>query len=207
VYYELAYIFLDLGGSGMFSKYADLDNETLINHSAALCENSHGTSLIYKIYMNTKNFIDYIPNNVLQNASETLVMGRGNNFSKNMLLFALLKISGFECELKYKYIVDNSKVIACRNNIIIPWFYVHVNYLGKNLGLDCSIDSSYQKSAGVALDGNDMEYSVEKYLINNMSAFAPVSMEKEACEEEVLKVLSKQGRAQIYSRSRGIGYV
>jgi len=191
----------------VFSKYADLDNETLINHSAALAENSYGTSLIYKIYMNTKNYINYVPNNVLQKASETLVMGRGNNFGKNILLYSLLKISGFDCELKYKYIVDNTKVIACTNNNIIPWFYVHVNYLGKNFELDCSLDGAYQKSAGVVLDGNDMEYSIEKYMVNDMSAFALVSMDIEDCEEEVLKILSKQGRAQIYSRARGIGHV
>jgi len=191
----------------VFSKYADLDNETLINHSAALAENSYGTSLIYKIYMNTKNYINYVPNNVLQKASETLVTGRGNNFSKNILLYSLLKISGFECELTYKYIVDNTKTIACRNNIIIPWFYVHVNYLGKSLKMDCSLDGAYQKSVGAVFDGNDMEYSIEKYMINNISAFAPVSMDREDSEDEVLKILSKQGMAQIYSRARGIGYV
>jgi len=191
----------------MFFKYADLDNETLINHSAALAENCYGISLIYKIYMKTKDYINYDPNNVLQKASETLVTGRGNNFSKNVLLYSLLKISGFECELRYTYIIDNSKVIACRNNNIIPWFYVHVNYLGKTLELDCSLDGAYQKSAGVVLGGDDMEYNVEKYMVNDMSAFALVSMDIEDCEEEVLKILSKQGRAQIYSRARGIGHV
>ena len=204
---RLAYVFPNLGGRGMFSKYIDLENETLINHCARLSENSHDISLIYKIYMNTKNYTNYVPNNVLQKASETLVMGRGNNFSKNILLFSLLKINGFECELKYKYIVDNSKVIACRNNIIIPWFFVHVNYLGKNLELDCSLDGAYQKAAGVAFDENDMEYSVEKYMVNDMSAFAPVSIDGEDSEEKVLKILTKQGRAQIYSRARGIVYV
>ena len=191
----------------MFSKYIDLENETLINHCARLSENSHDISLIYKIYMNTKNYTNYVPNNVLQKASETLVMGRGNNFSKNILLYTLLKISGFDCDLKYQYIVDITKAIACSNNINIPWFYVHVNYLGKSLKMDCSLDGAYQKSVGAVFDGNDMEYSIEKYMINNISAFAPVSMEREDSEDEVLKILSKQGMAQIYSRARGIGYV
>lgn len=191
----------------MFSKYADLDNETLINHSARLAENCHGISLIFKIYMNTKNYINYVPNNVLQRASETLVMGRGNNFSKNILLYSLLKISGFDCELDYKYVVDNTKIIACRNNINIPWFYVELNYLGKKLKMDCSLDGAYQKSAGVVLDGDDMDYSVEKYIVNNKRAFTLVSTKTEDKQEDVLKILSKQGSAQVYSRARGIGYV
>ena len=191
----------------MFSKYIDLDNEALINHSARLAENSHGILLINKIYMNTKNYTNYVPNNVLQKASETLVMGRGNNFSKNILLYTLLKICGFDCDLKYKYIVDNTKVIACRNNIKIPWFYVHVNYIDKKLELDCSLDRAYQKSVGVVWDENDMEYGVEKYMVNNKRAFTLVSMNLEDSEEAVLKILSKQGMPQVYSRARGIGYV
>lgn len=191
----------------MFSKYADLENDTLINQSSVLAENSYGISLIFKIYMNTKNYINYVPNNILQEASETLVMGRGNNFSKNILLYSLIKISGFDCDLKYKYIVDNTKVIACRNNNIIPWFYVCVNYLGKKFEMDCSLDRAYQKSAGVAFDGNYMEYNVEKYMVNNKSAFSLVPMVIEDSEDYVLKILSRQGVAGVYSRSRGIGYV
>lgn len=191
----------------MFSKYADLENDTLKNYSSILAENSYGISLIFKIYINTKNCIDYIPDNVLQKASETLVMGRGNNFSKNILLYSLLKISGFECELNYKYIVDNTKVIACRNNSIIPWFYVNVYYLDKKLEMDCSLDRSYKKSAGVLIDGNEMEYSVEKYKVKNKRAFSLLPMDVEDSEDYVLNILSRRGVAGVYSRSRGIGYV
>lgn len=191
----------------MFTKFIDLDNEILINHAARLIENVQGSEQIYKIYIHTKNSITYVPDNVLQKASETLVMGRGNNFSKNVLLYSLLKINGFECELKYKYVIDNTKIIACKNNINTPWFYVYVNYLGRKFDLDCSLDGSFQRVIGVTFDGDETNCSVEKYLLNKERAFTVLDETELSSQEAVLKALERKGTAQIYSRARGIGYV
>lgn len=191
----------------MFNKYADLDSETLINHAARLMEYSKGSTLIYKIYKNTKNLIAYEANNKFQKASETLVMGRGNNFSKNVLLYSLLKISGFDCELRYKYVVDNTKIIACRNNINTPWFYVYVNYLGKKFELDCSFDRSFSRASGIIFTGDEMNCNLENYLSNKNKAFTVINRTNKEDESSILRTLSKKGNAQIYSRARGIGYV
>jgi len=191
----------------MFTKFIDLNNDTLIKHAASLIENVKGSEQIQKIYIDVKSSIAYVPDNLLQKASETLVTGRGNNFSKNILLYSLMKINGFDCELRYKYVIDITKAITCTNNSLIPWFYVYVNYLGREIFLDCSFDSSFQRAVGVTVLGDKINHSIEKYFLDGQRAFKVFNKIREENEENLLKGLIRNRTTSIYSRAKVIGYV
>lgn len=165
----------------MIMDYIDLRHEALINYADRICKNMYGVQKIKGIFMNVKNTIQY-DNTSLEpmKASETLVMGRGNNFCKTMLLYALLRLNGFQCKVMYMNIIDLSRRIANRNEKAVPWFYVKVNYFGREFRLDCSLDRSYMSAARVTHKSNAMGYDMDHYFIAEGNAFKKVSEEREA---------------------------
>jgi hypothetical protein len=105
----------------MLSHYSELNNENLINYAANLTEDTYGIFQINKIFNDIKNTIEFdLTSQKFQNASETYVMGRGNNFSKNMLLYSILKINDIDCSIKFKYVIDNTSIFS-HKSVKFPW--------------------------------------------------------------------------------------
>ncbi len=152
------------GKRKMTNKFMDLEHEALTRYLNRLDQDFTGLQRIMHIFMKLKNEILYDSIKVSEQlASETLVMGLGNNFSKNNLLCAVLQLAGYECELKYKNVLDNTKWLFSRNGKVIPWYFVSVNYSEKILTLDCSFDRGFMNAAGIVYKGDKSDYGLENY--------------------------------------------
>jgi hypothetical protein len=131
----------------MTNKFMDINHESLIRYVNRLDEDFTGVQRIMYIFIKLKNEVMYDTiKKTEQLASETLVMGYGNNFSKNNLLCAVLQLAGYECELRFKNVKDNTNWLFSRKGKVIPWYYVSVNYYGKVLNLDCSFDRGFMSA-------------------------------------------------------------
>lgn len=155
----------------MFEEYCDFDNEAIINYIDNFYRDLYGMDKIKKIFIDIKNSICYDPFSCEQKASQTLVMSRGNNFDKSILLYTMLKMSDFDCKLTYKIVKDNSKLFISRQNNSLPWFYTQINYFGKEIPLDCSFDESYMRASGIMHYGTKKDYSIEDYAFNGKPLF------------------------------------
>jgi hypothetical protein len=154
----------------------DMDHEALIRYVNRLNEDVNGIQRIINIFMKLKNDVMYDSiKKSEQLASETLVMGYGNNFSKNNLLCAVLQMKGYECQLKYKNVTDNTNWVFSRNRKVIPWYYVSVDYFGKVLNLDCSFDRSFMSAARIVHKGDKLDYELENYYFIDGSVFEVVN--------------------------------
>jgi hypothetical protein len=160
----------------MFHDYCDFNHDTIINYISNQTKGLHGMEKINRIFLDIKNNIYYDGSTPIQKASETLVMGRGNNVDKTILLYTLLRAGGFECEIDSACVYDNSKIYISRNNKALPWFYVTVNFFGRKAVLDCSFDKSYMIAAGIFHKGNAKEYNFRDYILKDgNSLFSPVN--------------------------------
>ena len=175
----LFHIVRDMEGVNMLKNYMDVEHEALIRYVDRNSMDVNGIQRVMRIFSNVRNSVEYDNTTVIiQRASETLVMRRGNNASKNVLLCAVLKLNGFNCDVRYRYISDNTKGIAFRVEKIVPWFYVHVNYMGKEIELDCSLDKSFMCAVRVWHKGRDNDYSMKDYYRADGQAFEILSEEK-----------------------------
>lgn len=160
----------------MTNIFMDINHEALIRYVNRIDENSTGIQRIINIFMKLKNEIMYDSiKKSDQLASETLVMGYGNNFSKNNLFCAILKLSGYESELIYKNVKDNTKWLFSRKGMVIPWYYVNVNYYGKELKLDCSFDGGFMRGAKIVYKGDKLDYCLENYHFAEGRVFEVIS--------------------------------
>lgn len=151
--------------------YCDYDNGTIINYLDYISKDLSSLKKIEKIFLSVKNSIEYDMFSSIQRASETLVMGRGNNLDKNLLLYVLLKESGFDANIYCANVKDKSKTLINRDNKIIPWYYIKVMYFGKVHVMDCSFDSSYMRAAGIRNYGNYDRYLISDYIYNSDKLF------------------------------------
>jgi transglutaminase-like putative cysteine protease len=79
----------------MFHDFCDFDHDTIINYISSQTKGLHGMEKINRIFLDVKNNMYYDGRTPMQKASETLVMGRGNNVDKTILLYTLLRAGGF----------------------------------------------------------------------------------------------------------------
>ncbi|WMJ79370.1 hypothetical protein RBU49_10760 [Clostridium sp. MB40-C1] len=173
----------------MIEYYSELNNEQLINYGANIIENVHGVFQINKMFNDIKNKIEFdMESYDFETASETLIMGRGNNFSKNMLLYSILKINDIDCKLKLKYVMDKSFVFS-HESTYIPWFYVDVNYFGKRLELDCSFDKEFMNTVGIFHKDTKFNYKLENYFNFKGRVFEVITSEGITLTDEILKNL------------------
>lgn len=181
----------------MIDYYSELENEKLINYAASLSENVQGIFSINKIFNEIKNKIEFdLLSKEFQTASKTLVMGRGNNFSKNMLLYSILKINDFDCCIKIKYVVDNTFILSHKSKKI-PWYYVYVNYFGKELELDCSFDKGFMKATGIFNKETNFNYKIEDYFNSKGEIFKIVSDKEIILNDDILKKATKNERIKL----------
>lgn len=155
----------------MFEDYCDSYNERIINYINNFYKNLCGNKKIKRIFIDIKNSICYDPFSCEQKASQTLVMSRGNNFDKNILLYTIYKMNDFDCRFTYKVVKDNSKIFISRRNNFFPWFYTEINYFGKKIPLDCSFDKSYMKASGIMHYSTRDDYRIEDYTFNGRPLF------------------------------------
>jgi hypothetical protein len=160
----------------MTNKFMDIKHEALIRYLNRLDEDFTGVQRIMHIFIKLKNEVMY--DSIKKNgqlASETLIMGHGNNFSKNNLLCAILQLAGYECELRYKNVKDTTKWLFSKNGKVIPWYYVIVNYHENVLKLDCSFDRGFMSAARIVYNGDKLDYGLENYYFNEGQIFEVVS--------------------------------
>jgi hypothetical protein len=159
----------------MTNKFMDIDHEALSRYLNRIEEDFTGVQRIMYIFIKLKNEVMYDTiKKTEQLASETLVMGYGNNFSKNNLLCAVLQLAGYECELRFKNVKDNTKWLFSRNGKVIPWYFVSVNYHGKVLNLDCSFDRGFMSVASIVYTGDKLDYGIENYIFAEGKLFEVV---------------------------------
>lgn len=171
----------------MLKYYSGLNNEKLVNYAADLTENIHGVVKIKKIFNAIKNRIEFeCESTDFQTSEDTLVMGRGNNFSKNMLLYSILKISDVDCDIRIKYVVDNTFIFSHEINVL-PWFYVNVNYFGKDIELDCSFDKEFMNAAGIFHKESKLDYDIENYFNFKGKIFKIITNEDIILDDNMLK--------------------
>lgn len=182
----------------MFSNYCDFDHDTIINYISNHVKGIHGVERINRIFIGVKNQIYYDGRAPIQKASETLVMGRGNNIDKTILLYTLLRIGGFECDIDLAYVYDNSKIYITRNNKALPWFYVTVNFFGKKIVLDCSFDKSYMIAAGIMNGGYEKNYDFKNYILRDgRKLFSIANGPVKEIDERILNLLEGTGDFKI----------
>lgn len=160
----------------MLNEFMDSNHEAIIKFANTIGDKALGLNRITEVFINIKNCVYYEnTSRINKTASETLVMGCGNNFSKNILLYTVLKIKGFQCKLKFKRVVDRTGWVSFRSREkdkgAIQWFYVRINYFGKELNLDCTFDRGFMKAAKIVHKNNELNYEIEDYLINNDNVF------------------------------------
>lgn len=156
----------------MTNKFMDMDHDALVRYINRLNEDADGIQRALNIFIRLKNEIMYDSiKKSEQFASETLVMGRGNNFSKNNLLCTILQLSGYDCQLRYKKVIDNTKWLFSRNGKAIPWYYVRVDYNGTAVNLECSFDRSFMSAAGIVQKRDKLDYELENYYVANGRVF------------------------------------
>lgn len=155
----------------MIKQYCDINHETIINYLSNLEEGCFGLERIKRLFRDVKDSVYYDCFAPLQKASETLVMGRGNNFDKTVLLHSLLLAGGFDSRINLCYVKDRTKRIISRLDRGIQWYYVEVNFMGRKIELDCSFDKGFMRAAGIINKDTSDNYSIDKYFADNISLF------------------------------------
>ncbi|WP_032123324.1 hypothetical protein [Clostridium amazonitimonense] len=159
----------------MIEKYCDIDNERIINYASKFSQNYSGIYLINRIYIDIKNFIYYDPYIYKEEkASETLVMGRGDNKRKNILLYTVFKSLNFNCELKTVRVKDLSNKIIARQNEVLDWFYVFLDFMGKKINLEPTFDTNYMRSIRFTDKNIFGEFNAEKYYVEEKRLFKKI---------------------------------
>lgn len=180
----------------MLISYCDLDHDTIINQMNRY-DGVYGVEKIKKIFFDVKNSVYYNKLAPMQKASETLVMGRGNNIDKNILLYTLLKAADFKCNIRCAVVMDNTKRLICRYSKEIPWYYVEVDYFGRTIILDASFDNEFMRAAGIVYKGNNKDYDFSYYYtIDGKELFIVIEKMLESKDEEAFDFYgSKMGHA------------
>ena len=166
----------------MLDYYCDVKNEKIINYIGMLSEEYFGLDLIKKVYTYVKNSIYYDPFSKEQRASETLVMGRGDNFSKNVLLYTLLKALNFHCYLEEEIVKDNTRKLISRKDEVIKWCFVKVIFFDRDITMDASFDKSYIQAARIKNKCRYDEFNIEGYYIEDLKLFN--KMQNIDCNED-----------------------
>lgn len=147
----------------MLQSYCDYEHDAIVNYETNHFKNAHGIDKINMIFKDVKDSIYYSKFTPLQKASETLVMGRGNNADKCILLNTLLKNEGFDCCINKVEVIDNSCMFISRTEMPVPWFYVEVEFFGMKMNYDPSFDKSYMRAAGITHRECDKGYDLLGY--------------------------------------------
>lgn len=149
---------------------SDTNNKVLVNHSKsyALLD---PLNKIHEIFLFTKNQISFHNSKQIEKASETLVYRYGNNISKNILLYSLLKINKFECTLVCSFIKDTNNLLKESKFKVIPWIYVKVTSNYKTLYLDCSFDKYFLHRINLFYTGDKLNYLPNDYFLSDQCAF------------------------------------
>lgn len=154
--------------------FLDINNEVLID-----CNNYYSSLedqlKIYSIFNFVKNEITYENLRNINKASETLVFRKGNNLSKNLLFYSLLKINNINCSLKCFFVQDNTKSIVDRHFKVIPWTYVKIKHLNKEINLDCSFDKDLIRCLNLIYRGNKLDYLPTDYFNCDNTVFHVIS--------------------------------
>lgn len=191
----------------IYDFYTDIEKEVLINFATNTTVGLSGIKEINRLFSEVKEHVFYENSIKLQKASETQVLGGGNNFSKNILLYSLLKICGYHCDLKYYYVKDATGKICSKGLKAYPWFFVIVDFCGTTISLDSSFNKEYMKAMEITYVGDSLDFKPENYLINKSSVFEKYSDSEEIKELKVIDLLKTAGNYGVFSRDRGISYV
>jgi len=195
------------GFTMIYDFYTDIEKEVLINFATNTTVGLSGIKEINRLFLEVKEHVFYENSIKLQKASETQVLGGGNNFSKNILLYALLKICGYHCDLKYYYVKDATGKICGKGLKAYPWFFVTVDFCGTTIRLDSSFNKEYMKAMEITYVGDSLDFKPESYVINKKPVFKKYSDSEEIKDLKVIDLLKTAGNYGVFSRDRGISYV
>jgi hypothetical protein len=188
----------------MFETYCDGGHDTIINYTASIGKELFGLDKINRIFMDIKNSVYYDCFAPMQCASETLVMGRGNNLDKAILLSTVLKESGFENKINFTYVKDVTNRLFSRSNKPIPWFYVEVEFFGRKMIYDCSFDQSFMRAAGIKHIGQGKDYNFKDYVIDGTRLFIPIEGQVNDIDEKIKSILRDVKDFNFFSLTNGI---
>ncbi|MGY0374462.1 hypothetical protein [Clostridium sp. JNZ J1-5] len=169
----------------MFKELCDGEHTVVTNYLNNFNDGAYGINKINMIFKIIKNSIYYDPYCPTQEASETLMEGRGNNLDKNILLYTILKESGFKAKLMYAHVEDNTRHLIARECKIIPWFYVKVDFFGKIITLDCSFEREYMRAAHIHEFQKNHEEYIGKYYVDNKRLFNIIKTFEVDMEENI----------------------
>lgn len=147
----------------MLQSYCDYEHDVIVNYGTNHFKSFHGIDKINMIFKDVKDSIYYTKFVPMQKASETLVMGRGNNADKCILLNTLLKNEGFDCCIYKVNVFDNSGTFISRTGKPVPWFYVEVEFFGMKINYDPTFDKSYMLATRITHRGSDKGYNFLSY--------------------------------------------
>jgi SH3-like domain-containing protein len=105
--------------------------------------------------------------------------------------------------MRYRYICDNTKKIVFRRKDIVPWFYVHVNYMGKDIELDCSLNRNFMSAARIRNTGKDFDYKMEHYYCSDGQAFKVLSEERKIEDVNAIDKIFQWVNDSILQRAHG----
>lgn len=170
----------------MFEELCDGKQTIVINYLNEFNDKIYGMYKINKIHKKIKNFIYFDQHSAVQKASETLINGRGNNLSKNILLYTILKEYEFKVTLMCSIVEDNTNYLICKLNKRIPWFYIKVDFFGKIITLDCTFEREYMRAACIReIEKNSKEEYIERYYVDNKKLFIVTKNFEVNMEEEI----------------------
>lgn len=176
----------------MLQCYCDFGHDTIVNYETNHFIHVHGIDRINKIFLDVKNSIYYSVSASVQKASETLVMGRGNNADKSILLYTLLKNEGFDCTIYKAEVIDNSHTFISRTGRPVPWFYVGVEFFGMNINFDPSFDKSFMIAAGITNKCINKGYEITGYKFNGgQDLFTLTGKPEKVTDDKVFGLLDR----------------
>lgn len=191
----------------IYDFYSDIDKEVLINFATNSTIGVSGISEIKKLFLEAKEHVVYEKSVKIQRAAETQVLGSGNNFSKNLLLYSLLKICGYNCKLQYNFIKDNTGKICNKGLKVYPWFFVTIDFFGSEIKLDCSFNREYMKAIGITYIGDMLDFKIDNYIAKGEAIFTKQSECQDVKDDKVIELVKTAGEYGIFTRNRGISYV
>lgn len=147
----------------MLQSCCDYEHDAIVNYGTNHFKNVHGIDKINMIFRNVKDSIYYSKFVPMQKASETLVMGRGNNVDKCILLNTLLKNEGFDCCINKVNVIDNSCTFISGTGEPVPWFYIEVEFFGMKINYDPTFDKGFMRAAGISHCGSEKGYDLLGY--------------------------------------------
>jgi hypothetical protein len=176
----------------MLQCYCDYGHDTIVNYETNCFIHVHGIDRINMIFMDVKNSINYSGLAPIQKASETLVMGRGNNADKCILFYTLVKNEGFDCGIYKVNVIDNSNTFISRAGKPVSWFYVGVDFFGMKINFDPSFDKSFMWAAGITNKGMNKGYDLTGYKFNGgQKLFTLTGKPEKVTDDEVFNALDR----------------